>query len=363
MFVAPNKEVGLCLLVAGLFCWGSWPALRRNCAVPVGAFAPINIASQFLNSILLSLTLGMISTSESNVRFTDALCDQPVDLRSGAVFLGGFLLGNGDHIGALVMEHIGSLSYPVYAGVALVGGNLFNLLQVGTPNLGLLLVGLSLILMAILCMAWAVRQKERDVGGGGEHEALLPVTGEDVTGEVSRREIKEPKKRKKKLTVHVALAMCVMAGCCGSGWSPLSTFARPAVKEGEDEYSDLHNPYVCLFIFVCGEVCAIPGVVLLGSKVNGGGLLDGFKELTFRKLLWGAGCGFLLNVGYLVYFASSVVVAPNVAFSIASCNPLLSIVIDWATGQFEGVALRTKVALAASVLLYGIAISVLSSIA
>lgn len=213
-------------------------------------------------------------------------------------------------------------------------------------------------------MAWAVRQKEGAEAAEKEvQEALLPITGEEGLVEGTGREGGLEKGEKKKLSVHVALKMCVMAGCCGSGWSPLSTYARPDVEEGGDNYGGLHNPYVCLFIFVLGECCAIPGVVFLGSKVNGGGLLDGFKELTGRKLLWGCGCGFLINLGYLGYFASSVVVAPNVAFSIASCNPLLSIVIDWTTGQFDGVERRTKVALAASIALYGAAIATLASIA
>jgi multidrug transporter EmrE-like cation transporter len=227
-----------------LLCWGSWPALRRKCEVSVGAFAPINICSQLFTSVLFAMTLGMLHTSQSDISFIEALSAQPIDLQAGAVFLGGFLLGHGDHLGALAMEHIDvGIAYPVYAGCSLVGGNLLNVMQIGTKSPVRLVLGLSFIMCGVCCLAWALKEKEREATS---LEKAIRMASPDQLGNESELKLSEnllprnPGEGKVssphgKLTSRQALLLCVVAGCCGSCWSPLSTYARPALEKSSGE--------------------------------------------------------------------------------------------------------------------------------
>ena len=73
--------------------------------------------------------------------------------------------------------------------------------------------------------------------------------------------------------------------------------------------------------------------------------------------------GFNIGGGYLVYFISSTIVAPTVAFAISVCNPLLTILVDMCRGEFGGYTRAAMLRVVMSVLLYISAILTLASIA
>ena len=122
VFRAPSKGVALAMSALGMLCWGNWPTLRRKSQVSVVAFAPINMLSQFFISIVYALMLGTPSfafkgTSNNGIEpFPSALHHALLSptLQVGAVFLGGFLLGHGDHLCAIAMDSISpGIAYPV----------------------------------------------------------------------------------------------------------------------------------------------------------------------------------------------------------------------------------------------------------
>ena len=127
MPASTSPDTALLLLVVVLCCWGLWPTLRGACGAPVASFAALNIASQAASAFTCRAIIGGPSASVADV-FT-ALFDG--HSRAWAVLLGGFMLAHGDHIGSLAMQFIpAGVAYPLYAGVSLLGGTLFNAIQV-----------------------------------------------------------------------------------------------------------------------------------------------------------------------------------------------------------------------------------------
>ena len=163
-----------------------------------------------------------------------------------------------------------------------------------------------------------------------------------------------------KMDSRQAIVLCALCGICGSMWSPLATFARPLSPK---VHRGMGNPFVCLFLFVVGELIALPSVVLLSSFLSGVPVDAAWREVTPAKAFYACMGGFNIGGGYLVYFVSSTIVPPTVAFAISVCNPLLTILVDMCRGEFAGYTRTAMLRVLLSVLLYISAIATLASIA
>ena len=93
-------------------------------------------------------------------------------------------------------------------------------------------------------------------------------------------------------------------------WSPLTTIGRKGVGDS------VSNPYVCIVIFVCGEIIAIPffllyygrGIIVLEQKIAPVLIKDYIYQLytlPTKDKYMGLLTGTVLNIGYMFYFLSS----------------------------------------------------------
>jgi len=162
---------------------------------------------------------------------------------------------------------------------------------------------------------------------------------------------------KQLLSSSKALAIIVLAGCCSSLWSPLSTFARkpaPGINEA------IRVGYVTAFVFPLGVCCAYPSVALLGARLGGVSIKESFQMLTVKRAIFGCLCGAVVNSGFIMYFLSSVPVSPVIVFGFCGCNPVLSLVLDSVGGRFRNGGVKQWIALLISGMLYLTAIALLA---
>eukprot|EP00656_Telonema_subtile_P041972 TRINITY_DN4733_c0_g1_i3.p1 TRINITY_DN4733_c0_g1~~TRINITY_DN4733_c0_g1_i3.p1 ORF type:complete len:314 (-),score=63.90 TRINITY_DN4733_c0_g1_i3:161-1102(-) len=300
MFVPSSYGAALPLVIVCLPAWALFPTLRTKCAATVPAFAALNISGQLGAAVLWALTLGMLGASQG--RFVGHLHTLELDWHVGAVMLGGFCLGHADHMGAVSMQMIpAAVAYPIYAGVTVVGGSALNYMQAQPARVPYWVVGQALVLLAVLQLS---TMQKLDQHRAGEHRLL---TGEEEGEET--KEWPEPKLSDQQAkTTRTALVVCLCAGLCGSLWSPLSTFARKS-----DQLKD--DPYLCLFLFVSGEVCSWPTVALLSWRIGGHSVCRSFEELRPSQVAWGLLTGLNASIGYIGYFLGSSYISPTVRCS------------------------------------------------
>jgi drug/metabolite transporter (DMT)-like permease len=287
----------------------------------------------------------------------------------------------------------------MYGGTSTVVGALLNYFLRGATHPAILFSGLALVLLGICLLgfsqqlkSWRLRADAFTQHGDGSSKkaALLDTTtGEhshteptsDIDGSCGRPKKEGGSCKKKRLNPATAVALCLGAGLCSSLWSPLST------------YADLPNPYLCLVVFAAGEVCSIPSVVLLAAcfdSLGSGGsssssssmhdnataltakarttlLLAGirgeFRTLTHHRFAWAWLCGAVVGTGYISYFLSSQLLPVNVAFGLATCNPILALLMGACLGEFHGSSKNEVFVMVLAVVTYLSAIGVLASIA
>ena len=401
MFALGSSEAGLALTLWCLVGWGLWPFLRTQCGASVPAFALLNITSQMAAAAVWGLTLGTLVEPDGGPSFPmelERLFRSGLDLRDGAVFLGGFCIGHGDHISALAMQHLpGGVVYPIYAGFIVIGGGLLNYVQVQPANPPLLFVGFVLILCAIGLLALAEQQhrhgEERDKMSTQEEiaraEGYISFDAEDRHAEdaaatggasngpgVSVRSISGSSSGSmivpgslsaqltppadgagspRRLSFRQALVVTLAGATCGCMWSPLATFGTGGGGDNVEA-----NPYVCLFVFAAGQLCALPSVAIIASRIAGTGVFALCWNLSGRAVIWGSLCGLSVSSAFLAFFLGEEAASATAVFGIGHCNPLVALLIEvCCIGSFRGATAKVRACLALCVCLYCMAVGVL----
>lgn len=102
---------GILLSLLNLAVWGTWPAVREKCRAEGPVFAPLYFVGQLFGAIVLGSIL-------NQDMFTSGMQGPASYLKVMALFLGGFLVGNGDFLCACACTKIPfSIAFPVYAGM------------------------------------------------------------------------------------------------------------------------------------------------------------------------------------------------------------------------------------------------------
>jgi hypothetical protein len=154
-----------------------------------------------------------------------------------------------------------------------------------------------------------------------------------------------------------AMWVCGVAGLAGSGWSPLSTYARRGgTDDGHDaqaaqapEQQPMQDPVLCLLVFQLGQLCALPSIASISGRLAGTGVSGPLRALEWRQARWGILCGFCVASGYIACasccrlcawccsaehssapadFTASTHIPATVAFGIVACNPVLAMILD-----------------------------------
>jgi len=306
------------LLGVSLVCWGVWPSFRQLCGAPIAAFATLNICSQFLTATVYLLALGDPSAAAHAL--------QHPNLRTAAVLLGGFSLGHADQLSALAMGYLpAAVAYPLYAGISLVLAQALNYAQTGSKEPGMLLLGLALVLLGLILLT--ATQSAKEAGDTKTQSLQRTTTRErDVTQRLLEAQLlgdaQSTAAIEKKIGVSSRLAMviCLFAGLSGSGWPPLSTYARAAAGGADSEA--LRDPLLCLWIFQLGQLCALPSITTIGGTLTQTGIIRPIRALTLRSAAWGVICGASVATGYYAFYTSSAHISPTVSFGIVACNPV-----------------------------------------
>ena len=157
-----------------------------------------------------------------------------------------------------------------------------------------------------------------------------------------------------KLSFKNAILVTLAGSACACVWSPLATFGMRGQNNIEA------NPYVCLFVFATGQLCALPSVALIAGRIGGTGMFLPCRQLTRPSVGWGVVCGLSVSSGYLAFFLGSQAAAPTVVFGIAHCSPLVSLLVEvfW-VGSFNDAIPKVKLCLALCAVFYCIAIGFL----
>lgn len=385
MLAATSTPIAMGMLVVNMLCWGSWPAVRELCGVPMPAFAFLNMLSQLITSLVFLGTIGSghtaallgLGNDDSAMEHLQVLFAKPLVDSTGslAIMAGGFLLGHGDHLGSLAMQFIpASIAYPLYGGIAVCFGTLLNAAQVGfgtRPEYTLL--GMAGIAVGLVCLAvgqdvgtrHAQETKAREVLVRAESEANSNSDSGTYALEIQSTGSSEAMKTDGKLgsssssleaspqlSSRAAMLLCIFAGLTAACSSPLTTFARKAAED---------DAYETAFLFALGHACAYPSVAWMGTRIGGVSISRSFKELTPKRCLFGCMCGVMICSGWIMFFLASVPIPPSIALALTACNPLIAIANGFLTGQFSSAPKKQLLLLACSSSCYFIAVMLLAS--
>jgi hypothetical protein len=184
------------------------------------------------------------------------------------------------------------------------------------------------------------------------------------------------------LSARRTVLLCLGAGLCSSGWSPLSTYSKAGClqnwttslsergtaghKQGAlllPESCLMLDPFLLLCVFNVGQLCAWPSIAGMGCLLSGTTLSESFASASsVRAVCWGVVCGTTVATGYLLFFTASNSISPMVAFCFAACNPLLSIAVDCVRCKFNQISRVALMYLGGAVVLYSAAIAMLSQL-
>ncbi|KAL1503373.1 hypothetical protein AB1Y20_011424 [Prymnesium parvum] len=388
MLVPQARWQAYLLLLAGpLICWSRWPLLRKICGLPVNAFVCLNVFAQLACSLLWGLLLAPAASFWHGISLVIAQFDH----RVAAVVVGGFLLVHGDHLSSVAMQRLqASHAYLMYAGFTMGMGTLLNELiePVGAPLR--LAGGVAFVFLAIGCLGLRVAHAaEAPADTRTPKEGRCSSTSVDdaesgvqVVSSAQMAQELLPERQEHTARARVALGMCIVAGLCSMGWSPLSTLAAKGAAtnngtapygwaaDSEDVHTSLANPFVAIFLFVGGELLGVPSVVYLGSRLDHTSLREAFRPAGRTHIAAGLAAGVAINLGYLGYFlAASLgpdVLPSTTVFAVAACNPIVSLIAfeAWqlrATRSRRGYCRsRDGILTCASIIFYILAITLLA---
>lgn len=399
-----ERWISLTVCFIPLVFWGMWPTTREFCGYPMPAFALVNVLSQFCTALFYCAALGFVVTPDSSTnvfedidgafmhpRTEDGLAVDSeyksairldMAMKYLSVLAAGFLLGHGDHLGALAMQFISpGIVAALYGGLCLVLGTLLNVIQVGaSTNPPMFALGLGLVLAALGCLAagqslLAKRKAKKARAASNEKMLMESLHGVETFDDSDAQS--------KKCGTVGAIAICFTAACCSAAWSPLSTFARASHVVDCCNHTGNHTQFAAntslqedgfllALLLVTGEILSLPSVTFIGCRVTGTSCRESLAAITLknshgkislkqiRKLGFGVLCGVLVNSGYQCYFLSSAHISPSVAFAIGACNPLLAILADTIRCKFRGASIAAVVVLVLAVVLYASALAALA---
>jgi len=352
----PSGHHGIFLMIT-LFFFGSWPALRKFSGLPFQQFAVFSITTQFVLSIVWLVSLGNVTgrnawaDSESSIKLLSYVGDDR--LRSGAVVLGGFLLGHSDIISCWAMQFLtAGVSFTFYGCAALIWSTLLNLCIQGTDRLPVLLVGLMMAFVGKVLLAAGVVSTKPPVPSSQVQElAEMPATAARVPLQVLEGGV-APLQLHRSQAIKVCIGAGVLCGC----WSPLSTFAR----DTGSEIVAVRNPYVGLFLFALGEFLALPSLLLGAHYIVREPV---WRRLKMKQAVFAVLSGSVVSFAYMCFYLASLGVNGAVAYGIGPASaPLVALLIDAFLGAFKDTSRRGKVLLFLCLLCFASAVATLASI-
>lgn len=337
-------------LLLSVLLWGIWPHIRAKSKYCVNQFILLNIPSQAFTAVFLAMTLGNIATfnnffNEQTFFEEFKYAVENFSTRELALIAGGFVLGFGDHIGAVAMAFMNpGAAYCIYGGIVLTFGCVLNYLIDGSEKPGLLFLGILIGLAGILTLGWSQAEHDKEERLRiRQHNASLNLYMKLEDGANEEDELT--------MSVNKAMCVCVFAGTFAMLWSPLSTYARA------DNAAHLEGPYVTQVLFVFGELLSIPVVRKLSNYI----IPLPEEEWESERVFWGMICGVAVGCGYFGYYLGSTNFSKTASFGIVCCNNIIAVLIDALVFQkYAKSSFKVKILVTIAIFLYFSCVIVLS---
>eukprot|EP00602_Paraphysomonas_sp_CaronLab_P012634 CAMPEP_0185041652 /NCGR_PEP_ID=MMETSP1103-20130426/41231_1 /TAXON_ID=36769 /ORGANISM="Paraphysomonas bandaiensis, Strain Caron Lab Isolate" /LENGTH=358 /DNA_ID=CAMNT_0027581485 /DNA_START=120 /DNA_END=1193 /DNA_ORIENTATION=- len=333
--------------------FGSFGSVRMLCRADSPVFIIAYITGQILMGTIFICSLGVAGTKETNMFQHGSFFSEFISTGDSehifSLILGGFVVGHGDFLILTACTRIPfSIAFPIHAGYGMVQGTLLNIIIEGFHgNLLLLSSGIFCALVAIVCMAVSDNYAEDSTSRVSSHlsyekrTSFTSILSSEIQWDESvysplvecgsADESSSEERLTSKRFVNPWVYVCLLGGVCGGLWSPLTTLGRT----GENS---VDNPYMSLFLFMCGQSLSLPSVLYIYGfemitretdckPVTMDKFFISYYELPFRDRVFGTITGCIVNMGYMCYFISSEVIPSTESFAIAHCAPLVTIFI------------------------------------
>ena len=227
MYYCSNYALAVTFCVVTMFCWGSWGNTQKLAGKTwrYELFYWDYVIGVLLFALVSGLTFGSHFGGEAWSFLPNLKQASAANL--GSAFLGGIVFNAANILLAAAISIAGmSVAFPVGIGLALVLGVIINYVADGKGNPVLLFTGVAIIVVAILCNAFAYKIKQASVDSLGRRSGL-------VKGIV--------------LSVVCGVLMSMFYYFVGRTMpEKFKDFAAEAPQAG------LLTPYAAFFVFACG---------------------------------------------------------------------------------------------------------------
>ena len=277
MYYCSNYALAVVFCVVTMFCWGSWGNTQKLAGRTwrYELFYWDYVIGVLLFALISGLTFGSHFGGEA-WSFIPNLKQASVG-NVGSAFFGGVVFNAANILLAAAISIAGmSVAFPVGIGLALVLGVIINYVADGKGNPILLFTGVAIIVVAILCNAFAYKIKQGSGNSSSRSSGL-------VKGIV--------------LSVACGVLMSMFYYFVGRTMpEKFEDFAAAAPKAG------LLTPYAAFFVFACGVFAStfVFNAIAMRRPVSG----EPINEKAYFKggfpvhlvgmlggLIWGLGFG------------------------------------------------------------------------
>jgi glucose uptake protein len=283
MFLPHSHAIALVMMLAGMFCWGSWPnsvKLAKNWRFEL--FYWDYALWLFLTSVLLGLTMGSFFKSETYLQnlFAANRSAWLFAMLAGIVWnLGNVLLTAG-----VVLVGI-AVAFPIAVGMSLIFGVIGSYIISPHGNPVLLFSGVALVFVAVAVNSLAYK-----------------------SAAASKQKVSKS-----------GLLISVVSGILFSGFGPLLTKAFSSVPQ--------LSPYGVISLFTLGAlVCTVPVMSYMmrhpveGPPVSRSDYSKGSKAAHAAGILG----GFVWTLGMTLLFVPQEIVGTALAYGIGMSCPLVA---------------------------------------
>ena len=335
MFYVTNYTFAVCLCVVCMLCWGSWGNTQKLVGKSwrFELFYWDYVIGLLAFALAMGLTLGSCGENANWGFIANLKGSFGVTwlwpFAAGVVFnLSNILLSAAIAVAGM------SVAFPVGVGLALVGGTIFNyLIAPGGKPLSLIVAGLAIIVVSIICNAFAFKAKS-----AGSSDASSTKKG---------------------------LILAAVAGLLMMWFSPLVNKVIDNTFTAEAPMAGKMTAYSAFFIFTLGLFLSnfIWNTIAMRKPVQGEPILDGAKRYFGGSAvthLVGMLGGCIWGMGTLLSFVSAGAASPAIAYALGQGATLVSAlwgILIWK--EFAGAPKKTTYLNVAMIVLFIAGLAVL----